>query len=339
MPGAIARQAARASPGSARRAAPTACAPDAAAWSRVPTARAVARAPGSEAASERMRGRSEGGSERALARPVRLIFASAALGLERWPSSNRMPQCAAPPSAERAHARGRRNVLVRHGSRSRRGGDGRGPGWWGSRARVRRVVWHAPRSPRVPSSAPPLVIALPEPVRRPCPSLPRPLGPCREDLCARARASARRFFPPHFFACRAPAHAGRRSRRSLYQRGRGQPTNTTEKAGQSISITPIQASIACPVRPAVGPPGSQAAVGRSEGRGRRAQWSANQPNRAIDRLMATDESIDSSSSASSVVVEREAVLPVCDPVPRGTHLFVQQQEAGGRPICWPGCPP
>lgn len=224
-----------------------------------------------------------------------------------------------PALAERAHARGRRNVLVRHGSRSRRGGDGRGPGWWGSRARVRRVVWHAPRSPRVPSSMPPLVIALPEPVRRPCPSLPRPLGPCREDLCARARASARRFSPPHFFACHAPAHAGRRSRRSLNHRGRGQPTNTTEKTGQSITPS-LNPGTRCPVRPAVGPPGRQAAVGRSEGRGRRAQWSANQPHRAIDRWRWMSRSIDRSRSACRRGLRGCAPGLRCGT--RGTHLPV-----------------
>ena len=223
-----------------------------------------------------------------------------------------------PALAERAHARGRRNVLVRHGSRSRRGGDGRGPGWWGSRARVRRVVWHAPRSPRVPSSAPPLVIALPEPVRRPCPSLPPPpravpRGSVRARACERAA-----FFPTSLFRVPRARARGQAKQKEPKSKGTG-PTNQHHRKSRSININQslhhsIQARIACPVRPAVGPPGSQAAVGRSEGRGRRAQCSAYQPHRAIDRSMAMDESIDSSSSASSVVVGREAVLPVCDPV-------------------------
>lgn len=150
-----------------------------------------------------------------------------------------------PALAERALARGRRNVLVRHGSRSRRGGDGRGPGWWGSRARVRRVVWHAPRSPRVPSSMPPLVIALPEPVRRPCPSLPRPLGPCREDLCARARASARRFFPPHFFACQRARARGKEKQKEPQSQGTG-PTNQHHRKNRSINHSITQSRQASP---------------------------------------------------------------------------------------------
>ena len=139
-----------------------------------------------------------------------------------------------PALAERARARGRRNVLVRHGSRSRRGGDGRGPGWWGSRARVRRVVWHAPRSPRVPSSTPPLVIAHPEPVRRPCPSLPPPpravpRGSVRARACERAA-----FFPTSLFRVPRARARGKETQKEPKSKG-SRPTNQHHRKSRSIN--------------------------------------------------------------------------------------------------------
>lgn len=236
-----------------------------------------------------------------------------------------------PALAERAHARGRRNVLFRHGSRSRRGRDGRGPGWWGSRARVRRVVWHAPRSPRVPSSAPPLVIALPEPVRRPCPSLPPPpravpRGSVRARACERAA-----FFPTSLF--RVPRARARRKEKQKEPKSKGTgPTNQHHRKSRSITINQslhsIQARIACPVRPAVGPPGRQAAVRRSEGRGRRAQWSANQPNRAIDRWRWMSRSIARSRSACRR--GSRGCAPGLRSGTRGTHLPVRAAERSRR---------
>lgn len=202
-----------------------------------------------------------------------------------------------PALAERAHARGRRNVLVRHGSRSRRGGDGRGPGWWGSRARVRRVVWHAPRSPRVPSSTPPLVIALPEPVRRPCPSLPRPLGPCREDLCARARASARRFFPPHFSrATRPRTREGDAEGASIKGDGANQPTPQKKQVNQYQSITPsLNPGTPRLPRSTRGRTTRQPrSISRSVGGPRQACAVVCQPTKSRARSMAMDESIDRS---------------------------------------------
>ena len=161
-------------------------------------------------------------------------------------------------------------------------------------------------------------------------------------ICARARVRARGVFSHLTFsrATRPRTRAGEAEGAQI--KGDG-PTNQHHRKCRSININQslhhsIQARIACPVRPAVGPPGRQASAGRSEGRGRRAQWSANQTNRAIDRSMATDESIDSSSSASSVVVGREAVLPVCDPV-LAVPTCSCSSEAGGRLIYWPGSPP
>ena len=192
-----------------------------------------------------------------------------------------------PALAERAHARGRRNVLVRHGSRSRRGGDGRGPGWWGSRARVRRVVWHAPRSPRVPSSTPPLVIALPEPVRRPCPSLPPPpravpRGSVRARACERAA-----FFPTSLF--RVPRARARGTEKQKEPQSKGtRPTNQHHRKSRSININHSNPGTHRLPRSTRGrttrPPGSS----RSVGGPRQACAVVCQPTKSRDRSIDGD---------------------------------------------------
>ena len=193
-----------------------------------------------------------------------------------------------------------------------------------ARARAPRGVARPEISPRAVLGASPGdrasgARAAPVPLPPPPPrAVPR--GSARARACERAA-----FFPTSLFRVPRARARGQAKQKEPKSKGTG-PTNQHHRKSRSININQSRQRIACPVRPAVGPPGRQAAVRRSEGRGRRAQWSANQTNRAIDRSMATDESIDSSSSASSVVVGREAVPPVCDPVPRGTHLFVQQRS-------------